>query len=175
MNRRIGTFVLAAGVVGGIACAVVPQHAWTIARVLAAAVVVLVGGAILVAAGSVTGVDPERGRLDRPAPSTVAPLEPHGLRDARRMLDRPHAPGAVPREVWERLRDAARARLQTVGLDLDTPTDRRAARGMMSAETWKLLASPPPTGSVQNPRRVAALVHRTLDDLESVPRNRSTT
>lgn len=173
MNRRLGTFVLAAGAVGGVAVAVAPQHAWTVGRVLAGAVVLLVGAAILVAAGAVTRVDPALTSLDRPASAVIDPLEPQGLRDARRMLDRPHAPGAVPPEVWRRLRQAARLRLAEAGVDMDEPRDRDPARAMMSEETWRVLAASPSPGTVHQPRRVAAIVHRVLDDLDSTDRQRS--
>lgn len=169
MNRRVGSFTLAAVVVGAAAVAVVPQHAWSIARVVAVAVAVLAGAAVLAAVGAVTGRDPEVTALDRTPGGTVSPLDPHGLRDARRDMDRPRHDHTVPRPVWERLRVAATLSLTERGLDLDNPRTRLRARRLLSTTTWDLITTPPPAGGTTAPEAVASIVNRTLDELDALP------
>lgn len=121
---------------------VLPQHAAAIARVFAATVVVLTGVLVLRAVAPVAAREPVISALDRvPGPRTPV-LDPHGLRDARRDLDRPAAAGSVPPVVRDRLLVAA---------------DRRGMPLNLHAST----------GSVRDPAAVARIVHRTLDALES--------
>lgn len=169
MNRRLVSFTLAAVVVAGVAMAIVPQHAWSIARVLAVAVAVLAGAAVLAAVGAVTGRDPEITALDRTVGGTAPPLDPHGLRDARRALGRPARPGAVPPPVWDRLRTAALLALAERGLDIDNPRTRVHARRLLKPATWDLLTTPPAPGGTTDPAIVAAVTNRVLDELESLP------
>lgn len=168
MNRRILSFSLAAACVAGIAVAVVPQHAWSIARVAAATVTTLAGATVLVAVGTFTRHDPEHGALDRPSTGEVPPLDPHGLRDARRDLDHPTAPGSVPPVVRERLQAAAMLRLQAAGVDVGSGRSRDEARHLVSPGTWSLLSRPPTPGDRRDAGNVAAIVNHTLDDLDAI-------
>lgn len=152
MNRRIAAAALAAAVVGGLGCLVLPQHAASIVRLAAATVAVYTGGLVLVAVAPVVGREPERTALDHTPATGATPLDPHGLRDARRDLDRPAPPGTLPAAVRERLLDVHVAR---AGSDHPVPD---------------LLLAAPTTGTVRrDPAAVARLVHRLLDDLESPP------
>ena len=153
MNRRIGAAVLAAAIVGGLGCLLLPQHAASIVRLAAVTVAVHAGGLVLRAVAPVVGREPERTALDHTPVSGAKPLDPHGLRDARRDLDRPAPPGALPAPVRERL--------------LAIHADRDGGRSRLPAS----LRSPAP-GTVRAQRdasAVATLVHRILDDLESPP------
>lgn len=168
MNRRIASFAIAAVAIAAAATAVFPQHAWSVVRVAAVAVAALAGAAVLAAVGAVTGRDPEVGALDRTPGRAAAPLDPHGLRDARRDLDRPRASGGIPRPVWERLRVAAVQALTERGLDLDNPRTRLHAPRALTPATWDLLATPPSTGGTADRAAVAAIVNRTLDELDAL-------
>ncbi|MDE0805075.1 MAG: hypothetical protein OSA99_17345 [Acidimicrobiales bacterium] len=154
MNRRIAAAVLAAGVVGGLCCLALPQHAASIVRLVATAVAVYTGGLVLRAVAPVVAREPELTALDHVPATGATPLDPHGLRDARRDLDRPTAPGTLPASVRDRL------------------VDIHAVRSDGRAETPTLLVSPAAgtaTGAQRDPAAVARLVHRILDDLDSTP------
>ena len=153
MNRRIAAAVLAAAVVGGLGCLALPQHAASIVRLAAAAVAVYTGGLVLGAVGPVVGREPERTALDHTPATGATPLDPHGLRDARRDLDRPAAPGSLPPAVRDRLLEVHAAQ---AGARDGVPT---------------ILRAPPttPAGARRDPAAAARLVHRVLDDLDSTP------
>lgn len=169
MNRRITASLLAAVVVGGSVTAAVPQHAASIGRVLAVAVVVVTGGLLLGAVGPFVARDPARTALDAVPRTGAPPLDPHGLRDARRDLDRPSQAGSLPRPVWERLIAASRLQLHAAGLDHEDPHAAAWLEGL-PARTRRLLATPPPAGFDRDPAAAAAIVHRTLDDLTTLDR-----
>lgn len=168
MTRRLGSFALAAVVVAGVVTAVFPQHAWSIARVAAVAVAALSGAVALAAVGALSADDPEPTALDRSSAGRPAALEPHGLRDARRDLDRVRHPGGLPRSVQQRLRVAAQTRLNDVGVDIENRSMRPAVRRMLSTDTWELLSTPPRPGGTADPDAVAVIVHRTLDELDDL-------
>lgn len=167
MNRRISSIALAAGVVGGVAATVVPQHAVSIARVLATAVAAVAGGLLLGAVGTFVSRDAPRTGLDSMPKTGAPPLDPHGLRDARRDLSRPCAEGSVPRPVWDRLVVQARMRFHDIGHELD-PASLETLADRLPARTLRFLAAPPPHGDHCDPASTADLVHRTLDDLSSL-------
>ncbi len=138
MNRLILRYVLATAVGAGVLVAVLPQHAVSVVRLAAGTAVVLAASLVLRAVAPVVARHPTPTALDRRPSVGAPPLDPHGLRDARRDLDRPAAPGSVPPVIADRLASvAARA-----GQDLDV---RRRA------------------GTTRDPAAVAAIVHRTLD------------
>lgn len=172
MTRRLVAFALAAVAVAGIGTAVVPQHAWSIARVAAVAVVVLAGALVLSAVAALGSDDPEPTALDGRPPGRVTPLDPHGLRDARRDLHRDRNDGSVPRPVWVRLRRAAVGTLRDNGFDLEHPRTRIHARRVLSEKTWTMLASEPASGGSPDPESVAAAVHAVLDELERLEPSR---
>lgn len=172
MNRRIYSVALAAVVVGGVAAMVVPQHTVSIARVLATAVAAVAGGCLLAAVGPLVSREAPRTALDSMPRAGAPPLDPHGLRDARRDLGRPCARGSVPRPVWDRLVVRARMQLEEIGHDLDDPRSQDAVADRVPDRTIRLLGAPPPHGDHRDPAGAAALVHRTLDDL-SHPNDRS--
>lgn len=152
MNRRIAAAALAAAIVGGLACLALPQHAASIIRLAAATVAVHTGGLVLVAVAPVVSREPERTALDHTPATGAPPLDPHGLRDARRDLDRPAAAGVLPAAVRDRLLEVYGTRTND---DRPVPDVLRPA---------------PTTGTVRrDPAAVARLVHRFLDDLDSTP------
>lgn len=162
MNRRIAASLLAAVVVAGVLTAVVPQHAASISRTLAVAVAVVTGGLLLAAAGPFVAREAPRTELDALPAGGARPLDPHGLRDARRDLDRPAPPGSVPVPVWERLAVASRMRLEAAGID---PDDAASVEACLRSETIRLLATPPGAGFDRDAAAAAAVVHRVLDEL----------
>ncbi len=138
---------MAAVVVGGFAVVLVPQHATSIVRLLAVTVAVVAGALVLAAVGPVVAREPIASALDHLPAVGATPLDPHGLRDARRDLDRPAAPGTVPPAVRDRLVDALGAHSRSdVVLPLASATSSPKA--------------------VRDRARVAAIVHRILDDVE---------
>lgn len=145
MNRRIAATTATAVLLWGIVAVLVPQHAVSAGRVVAAAVAVMTGALVLGAVGATAGRELPENELDLRPRSPLSPLDPHGLRDARRDLGRPHAAGSVPIAVWERLVASLR--------------DRDA----LDARTQRLLSARPPAGTQRDPAAVAAAVHRTLD------------
>lgn len=169
-NRRILAHLLAAVAVGGSASALVPQHTLTISRVLAVAVVGLTGGLLLATVGRFVAAEPPRTSLDSLPRSGAPPLDPHGLRDARRDLDRPAAPGSLPAPVWERLSVAFRMHLHAQGVDPTSPAGVAAAGARLRPETWELLSASPASGFARDRAGAAAIVHRTLDDLVALDR-----
>lgn len=144
MNRRIVGFAAAAGVMAGVIVLVVPQHAVSVGRVAATTVAVLTGAVVLRAVAAVASVAPPGSILDRPPMAAVPPLDPHGLRDARRDLDRPTTPGRLPPAVHRRLVSVA----TQAGVTVDPPA-AASASGRSDA------------GSV------AALVNRALDQIDA--------
>lgn len=147
MNRRIATVLAAAVVLAGAVMIVLPQHAATAARVSAATVAVLTGTLVLGAVAAIAGRAPVESALDHPPTTGVAPLDPHGLRDARRDLGRPGATGQLPPVVWDRL-------------------TRARPVGRLPDDVERLLAAPPGHGQHRDPAAVAAVVHRVLDSYE---------
>ena len=170
MNRRIAGSAAAAAVLIGIVLVVVPPHAWSAVRVCATAVVVVTGALVLLAVAPAVHREPRASALDRRASTGAPPLDPHGLRDARRDLDRPAAVDALPRPVWDRLTVAAALRLQHLGVDPDTGRGREQLAALLRADTARLLSAAPRPGDDRRPARVAALVHRTLDELDALAR-----
>lgn len=152
MNRRIASVGVGSVAVAAALVVVVPQHAASIVRLLAATVAVVAGGLVLASVAPVASRHPDESELDRTPIRTVAPLDPHGLRDARRDLDRPAAAGSLPTPVRERLVTAVGVRSQQLGIDIDSPIPAAAA----TAATRR------------DPVAVARIVHRTLDDLDSL-------
>lgn len=168
MNRRLLSIVIATALLAGLAIAIVPQHALTIVRVGAVTVVAVAGALVLIAIAALGDADAPSTALDRPRTDGAPPLDPHGLRDARRDLDRPRVDGSIPTAVWERLIVATALRMQSLGIDIDSPRTRVEAQRRLRATTWNLLITPPLPGTVRDPAAVAAVVHRTLDELESL-------
>lgn len=138
LNRMIARHLLSVAVAGGVAVVAFPQHAASIVRLAAGTALVLMASLVLRAVAPVVAREPIRTALDRRPVAGAAPLDPHGLRDARRDLARPAAPGAVPPVVADRLRAIA----ESHGRPLDV---RESA------------------GTVRDPAAVSALVHRALD------------
>jgi hypothetical protein len=171
VNRRIAASAAAAAVLVGMALVVVPQHGWSAARVGAVAVAVTAGGLVLLAVAPAVHREPPASELDRRASAGAPPLDPHGLRDARRDLGRPAAAGSVPRPVHDRLVGAAAVRFQHLGIDPETGRGRGAVATLVRSATVQLLDTVPPPGSAPAPRRVAEVVHRTLDELDALARH----
>ncbi len=153
MNRRIGLAALAAMAVTGVVIVLLPQHAVSLVRIGATTVTVTSAGLVLAAVGPVVAREPETSALDQLPATGVPPLEPHGLRDARRDLDRPTAPGSVPAAVRRRLLDALHA------------------RGVADADLPQPLTAVPPAGSGRDPAGVARVVNEILDTAEQGPRH----
>ena len=170
MNRRITASVSAALVLLGGVLAVVPQHGWSGARVVATAVVVVTGGLVLLAIAPVVQRELPTGALDQLPTAGVPPLDPHGLRDARRDLGRPTAPGSVPPDVWDRLVVAATLRLHERGVDVTTPRGLDQMDRLLQPGTAELLGSVPLQGTDRDPAGVSTIVHRTLDELDTLAR-----
>lgn len=171
MNRQLRTSLVAATVLAGLVLVSVPQHAVTAFRVLTVAVVAITGALVLAAVGQVVRREPPRTALDRRPVAAVPPLDPRGLRDARRDLAQPAAPGSVPRAVWERLVLATSMRLQQLGVDVATARGRADVATWLRPDTTELVSAPPVAGTRRDPAAVAATVHRTLDELDSLTRS----
>lgn len=145
MNRRIGLAGMAALAVAGVVIVLLPQHATSLLRLAAATVTAITAGLVLAAVGPVVAREPTTSALDQLPANAVPPLEPHGLRDARRDIDRPTAPGSVPPSVRRRLVDV----LHAGGVaDADLPVE---------------LTAVPPAGSGRDPQGVARIVNQVLD------------
>lgn len=168
MIRRLGPVALSTVAVAGVAVAVVPQHAASLAALAAATVVVVLALFLLVLAGPLVTADPPSTALDVPRAGHAPGLDPQGLRDARRDLAGRCREGALPPAVWERLVVAAVLRLQRCGVDIDSPATRDQGRALLRPDTWSLLVSPPRSGTAAAPAAVAATVHRTLDELDAL-------
>ncbi|WP_436793334.1 hypothetical protein [Actinospongicola halichondriae] len=147
MNRRIVAAALAATVVGGAVTVFIPQHATSVVRLLAVSVAVVAGALVLAAVGPVVAREPDTSELDHLPAVGAKPLDPHGLRDARRDLDRPAAPGSLPPAVRDRLVEA-----------LTT----RGRHDVLPPAVSVATSSAP----VRDPSNAAAIVHRILDDVE---------
>lgn len=169
MIRRVVALAAASGAVAAMAVVVVPQHAASALALAGAAVVVVLAVSALVLAGPLVEREVPVTELDVGDAPGAPTLEPAGLRDARRDLTLPGG-RPVPRPVWERLAVAAVLRLQERGIDIDSPRTRHQGEAMLSRETWALLTTPPaPDRSRPGsppPGTVAAVVHRTLDELD---------
>ncbi len=170
MNQRIVTAALAATVLAGAATVLVPQHLASIARVAAVAVVVVAGGLVLGAVGPLVAAEPPSTALDAAPTGAASPLDPHGLRDARRDLDRPAAPGALPPPVRDRLVTAAAMRLARAGLDPALVRTSAVPVAGLGSGTWRVLTTPPAPGSARDPVAAARAVHRVLDELATIDR-----
>ena len=170
MNRRIASTAVAAVALFGVTIVIVPQHGWSAARVLAVAVAVVTGALVLLAIGPFVRREAPSTALDQRAVAGAPPLDPHGLRDARRDLARPSAPGSVPPDVWDRLVVAATMRLHHVGIDVDTPRGLDQMAAVLDPDVVALLATEPRRGAGRDPDEVAAIVHRTLDELDGLVR-----
>lgn len=170
MNRRIVASAAAATVIGALLIVVLPQHAASIVRLAAATVAVVAGGLVLLAVAPVASQTPTESALDRAPTRLVAPLDPHGLRDARRDLDRPGSAAALPVALWERIVVATVLRMQRLGIDVDSPRTRDEARALLTPATWHLITSRPAPAATgrRDPEAVAGVVHRTLDELDSL-------
>lgn len=172
MNRRLLAVTLAAVTVAGAAAAVVPQHAASVAALAAATVVVVLALLLLVLAGPLVTAEPLTTALDGVPAGRAPALDPQGLRDARRDLAGRRGAGALPPAVWERIVVAAVLRLQRCGIDVDSPSTREQGRALLHPSTWALLVTPPAPGSTVDAAGAAAIVHRTLDELDAlVPRH----
>jgi len=128
MMRRIGAstwidrclpLALGAVALAGVAVAVVPQHALSIARLLAATVL---GCAAFVAVIELLRADLDLAgatvppsALDRPPASPVRPMEPPGLAAARRALHQRATPPGSLRPSPEEVAAAARRVLDELG------------------------------------------------------------
>lgn len=153
MNRRIGLAATGALLCAGAVIVLLPQHATSVLRLAAATIAAITGGLVLAAVGPVVAREPTTSALDQLPATLVPPLEPHGLRDARRDLDRPTAPGSVPPTVRRRLVDAL------------------GARGVATADLPRQLTAVPPAGSGRDPEGVARIVHEILDAADQGTRN----
>ena len=152
---------------GGVAVVIVPQHAAAITSVAAATVVVVLAAVALVIMGPLTEREVPITELDVAEAGSAVPLDPPGLRDARRDLAAATR-GPVPGVVWERLVVAAVLRLQRRGIDVDSPHTRQQGRALLRPETWQLLTTTPRRGGRSQPVAVAAVVHHTLDELDEL-------
>lgn len=169
MNRRIAAAIAAAAVLGGCSVLLVPQHAASIARLLSAAVAVVVAGLVLVAVVPVAARRPVPGALDRLPAGGAAPLDPPGLLDARRDLRRARHAGEVPEPVRQRLWAAATVSLRRIGIDLEDRGQRARAEALVDTGTWRVLTgrvSTAPARVDDAPAAVATAVHEVLDHLE---------
>lgn len=168
MNRRLLPVALAALAVAGAATAVVPQHLASLVVLAAATVVVVLALLLLVLAGPLVTTEPPTSPLDGTPAGRVPALDPQGLRDARRDLASRRRVDALPPAVWERLVVAAVLRLHRCGVDVDSPSTREQGRALLRPGTWSLLVTPPAPGPTADPAGVAAIVNRTLDELDAL-------
>jgi hypothetical protein len=160
--RRLASAAAAAAALAGAGAAIFPQHVASVAVLAAATVAVVAAAFLLVLAGPVVSARPEPWPRSS-APAHIAPpLDPHGLRDARRDLAA-RRDGMLPPAVRRRLQAAADRRLAHLGTTLD---DGRVS-GLLSAATVEQLTTGPgaPTGP-GDATAVAAIAHRLLDDLD---------
>lgn len=148
MNRRIAVAALAGAVVSGLVVVVLPQHATSIVRVGASTVTAIAAALVIAAVAPVVAREPTTSALDHVPTPGASPLDPQGLRDARRDIDRPTAPGSVPSAVRRRLVEALRVR----GL----PDERLPA----------ILTDEPRPGSGRDAPAVSQLVNEILDAAE---------
>lgn len=165
MNRRLAGVAAAAVVLAGAVSVVVPQHALSASRVLAVTIAVIAGALVLGAVAPLVSQDPPRTAFDARPRGEARPLDPHGLRDARRDLGRPARAGDLPAPVFERLRVAAALRTEQLGFDPEDPRAWHALERRLGPDTWRRLAVRPAPGPVSDRSATAAIVHRTLDEL----------
>lgn len=164
MTRRLASVVAAAAALAGMVASVVPQHAASVVALAGGAVVVVLAVFLLVLAGPLAVAEQPRSDLDGSAVPGASRLDPQGLRDARRDLaGRSAVPS--PLAVRERLLVAAELHLQRLGTDVD---EARAHGALLRPATWTLLTTPSPPGQMADPERTAAVVHRTLDELDAL-------
>lgn len=168
MNRRLLSVALAAVAVAGLSTAVVPQHLASLVVLAAATVVVVLALFLLVLAGPLVTTAPPTTALDGVAAGRVPALDPQGLRDARRDLGGRRRAEQLPPAVWERLVVAAVLRLQRCGVDVDSPSTRAQGRALLRESTWSLLVTPPAAGTTADAAGAAAIVNRTLDELDAL-------
>lgn len=139
MIRRLGSAALAAVALAGMVAVVVPQHAASLVLLSAGTLVVVAAAFLLVLAGPLVTADRPTTALDVEPAAGVPPLEPQGLRDARRDLATWATPGSLPAPV--------RRRLLAAGVDLPSFDDADAS-----------------TGPTSDAAAVAVLVDRLLDE-----------
>ena len=160
---------------GGIAVAVVPQHAGSIGRLLVGSVVAC--GALVAVVAVARGEAAGRSATAAPSPLEVAPSPPvpaigaPGLASARRALTgQATGEGEVPLTpaAWERLAVVAVVGFARRGIDIDNPTTREAARRSVSPAVWSALTTPPSVAGRRpaTPEAVAAAVNRVLDEVD---------
>lgn len=102
MIRRLASVAAGAAALAGLAIALLPQHAASIAALAAATVAVVAASFLLVLAGPFVTARPE----PWPAPAgarLVPPLDPQGLRDARRTVAARRAAGTDVRALLDEL------------------------------------------------------------------------
>jgi len=116
---RCAPLALGAIALAGVAVAVVPQHAASIARLLAATIVAcaaLVAAVELLRADlDVAGATTPPSALDRPPAAPMRPMEPPGLAAARRSLHQRATPPGALRPTPEEVAAAARLVLDELG------------------------------------------------------------
>ncbi|HEX4901503.1 MAG TPA: hypothetical protein VFV42_01750 [Acidimicrobiales bacterium] len=103
MIRRIGAVAVAASVVAGLGTVIVPQHAASLAAVAAATVAVVAATFLLVVAGPLVAAPPPAWPGAGGRAGTPPPLDPQGLRDARREVARRLAAGTSARALLAEL------------------------------------------------------------------------
>lgn len=136
MNRRLRAAAVAAAALASATATVLPQHAASLVLLAAGTVVVVAAAFLLVLAGPLVAAPRPATALDVAPGAGAPPLDPQGLRDARRDLASRHAPGSLPAPVHDRL----------------------VAAGVLPAPD----GSPPP-GTAVDAATASALVHRLLD------------
>jgi hypothetical protein len=99
VTRRLMSVVLAASGLAGTGVVAFPEHAASIASLAVATVAVVTAGFLLVVVGALACTRPEPWPATEPGGRTVTPLDPQGLRDARRVVASRLAAGADVRLV----------------------------------------------------------------------------
>lgn len=108
MIRRVGSTVVAAVAVAGLASVIVPQHAASLAALAAATVAAVTAALVLVATGPLVAARPPAWPGLRPDTRAAPPLDPQGLRDARRAVAAHVRAGADPCDLLDPARSTAR-------------------------------------------------------------------
>jgi len=101
--RRLRSVAVAAAGVAALSSMVVPQHAASLAVLGAATVAVVAAAFVLVLAGPLVAADPPTWPGRSPPAGAPPPLDPQGLRDARRTVRRRLAAGADARALLDEL------------------------------------------------------------------------
>lgn len=136
MIRRLGSAALGSIALAGAVAAAVPQHAASLALLAAGTLVVVAAAFVLLLAGPlVMGERPHTALDVSPAPG-APPLEPHGLRAARRDLEAPIGVGSLP--------PAVRDRLAAAGLDPTLAWATGGTAGAVAALVNRVLDDPTP-------------------------------